>query len=134
MRNTLYTRSYYRTVDLIKSMAPLRLGTHNPSAFHGLQMPCDHRAVLRQVLGDGADIGTPLEHQLPENLHARRFAQGAEKFGVQNFDAGVGRLLTGCGGGHDLKYMCTQMHMFGPMRAMQNDRRMRRRCCSRPLL
>ena len=51
-----------RPVDLVKHVPRFFFAIQNSGLMHEIEMPGNDRSVLRQMLGNGSDIGPPVFH------------------------------------------------------------------------
>ena len=67
-------------------MSGLLLRHQQARLGHQVEVPGDHRAVLGEIGGDGADIAAAVQHQELEDLGPGRVGQGLEHLGVKVLD------------------------------------------------
>jgi hypothetical protein len=68
-----------RAIDLVKHVPRFFFAIQNPGFMHEIQMPGNYGSVLRQMVGYGSDIGSPVFHQKLQYLQPNRLTQGFEK-------------------------------------------------------
>src|SRR5690554_1795638 len=105
-------------LDVVVDVAAFFFAGEYAGALQNLEMPGDHRAVLRKGGRHTPDVRAPLFDKKQKNVDAHGLAEGSEELGVHH----LGELACDFGSGSDgglgvagdgrctSTYMCTRMH------------------------
>ena len=74
-----------RTIDFVIYMTGFLFTVQNSAFVQQVQMPGNNRSVLGHVFGNGADVGSSVDHQKLQYLQPHRLAHGFKKFQIKVF-------------------------------------------------
>ena len=68
-----------RAIDFVVYMTGFLFAVQNSAFVQQIQMPGNNRSILGHVFGDGADVGSSVNHQKLQDFQPHRFAHGFKK-------------------------------------------------------